>query len=65
MLERFHMEIEFLEKWPKKPEGEMKLAEPDKEEILVVVHDKEEMFLNFIELIECFDSSNNNVVVGT
>ena len=23
------------------------------------------MFLNFIELSECFDSSNNNVVVGT
>ena len=29
------------------------------------MHDKEEMFLNFIELSEFFDSSNNNVVVGT
>ena len=26
MLERFHMEIEFLERWLKEPEGEMKLA---------------------------------------
>ena len=29
------------------------------------MHDKDEMFLTFIELSECFNSSNNNVVVGT
>ena len=65
MLERFHMEIEFLERWLKEPEGEMKLAEPNKEEIAVTVHDKDEMFLTFIELSKCFNSSNNNVAVGT
>ena len=43
----------------------MKLAEPDKEEIAVTMHDKDEMSLSFIKLCECFDSSNNNVVVGT
>ena len=65
VLERFHLAIEFLERWLKEPEGEMKLAEPDKEEIGVVVHDKDEMSLNFIELSQCFESSNNNVAVGT
>ena len=50
MLERFHIEIEFLERWLKEPEGEMKFAEPDTEEIAVVVHDTDEMFLTFIEL---------------
>ena len=59
------MEIEFLERWLKEPEGEVKLVEPDKEDIVVTVHDKDEMFLTFIELSECFNSSNNNVDVGT
>ena len=65
MLEIFHMEIEFLERWLKEPEGEMKLAEPNTEEIVVTVHDKDEMFLTFIELSECYNISNNNVVAGT
>ena len=43
----------------------MKLAEPDKEEIVVAVHDRDEMFLTFIEFSECYNFSNNNVVVGT
>ena len=29
------------------------------------MHEKDEMSLNFKRLSECFDSSNNNVVVGT
>ena len=56
MLEIFHMEIEFLERWLKEPEGEVKLAEPNTEEIAVAVHDKVEMFLKFIELSVCFNS---------
>ena len=36
-LERFHMEIEFLERWLKEPEGEVKLAEPKTKDIAVVV----------------------------
>lgn len=59
------MEIEFLERLLKEPEGEMKLSEPDKGEIAVTMHDKDEMPLMFIELSKCFDSSINNVVVGT
>ena len=65
MLERFHMEIEFLERWLKESEGEMNFVEPYTEEIAVIVHDRDEMFLTFIELSECYNFSNNNVVVGT
>ena len=43
----------------------MKLAEPDPEKIEVTVHDRDEMFLTFIELSECYNFSNNNVAVGT
>ena len=43
----------------------MKLAEPDIEEIAVAMHENDEMFQTFIELSEFFNSSNNNVVVGT
>ena len=43
----------------------MKLAEPNTKEISAVVHDRDEMFLTFIELSECYNFSNKNVVVGT
>ena len=42
----------------------MKLAEPDTEEIAVTVHDRDEMFLTFIELSECYKFSNKNVAIG-
>lgn len=58
------MEIEFLERLLKEPEGETKISEPDKGEIAVSMHDKDEMFLTFIELSECFEAPINNVVVG-
>ena len=29
------------------------------------MHDRDEMFLTFIELSECYKFSNNNMVVGT
>lgn len=41
----------FLERWLKEPEGGMKLAELDKEEI--------------VELCKYFNTSSNNVVVDT
>ena len=52
VLERFHMEIEFLERWLKEHEGEMKLAEYDPEEIAITMRDTDEIFLTFIELSE-------------
>ena len=42
----------------------MKLVELNKEEIAVTMHDMDEIFIKFIELSECFNSSNNNVGVG-
>ena len=62
MLKIFHMEIKFLERWLKEPEGEVKLVEPDTEKIAISVHDTDEIFLTFIELSECYNFSNNNVV---
>ena len=59
------MEIDFLERWLKEPDGEEKLAEPDPEEITVTMHDRDEMFLTFMELNECYKFSNNDVTVGT
>ena len=51
MMETFHMEIEFLERWINELEGGMKLATPNREEI--------------VELSKCFNSSINIVVVCT
>ena len=62
MLKRFHSEIEFWERWLKEPDGEVKLAEPNPEEITVTMHDRDEMF---IELNECYNFSDNDVSVGT
>ena len=59
------MEIEFLERWLKEPDGEVKLAEPDPEGIAVTTHDRDEIFLTFIDLSECYNFSNKNLVVGT
>ena len=56
------MEIEFLERWLKELDGEVKLAEPDTEEIAVTMHDRDEMF---IELNECYNFSNNDVTIRT
>jgi len=50
------MEIEFLEIFLKEPEGEMKLLEPNKEKDMVTMHDKDEMYLTFIELSKFLDS---------
>jgi len=57
------MELEFLERLLKELEGETKLSEPDKEEIVVTMHDKDEMSQTFIELSKCLDSSVNDVTV--
>lgn len=65
MLERFHVEIEFLERWLKEPEGEIKLAESDPEEIAVTVHDRHEIFLTSIELSECYNFLDNKLTIGT
>jgi len=58
------MEIKFLERLIKEPEGETKLLEHDKEKEMVTMHDKDEMSLTFIELSNFLDSSNNDVIVG-
>ena len=59
------MEIEFLERWLKEPDGEEKLAEPDPDKITITMHDRGEMFLTFMELNECYTFSNNDVTVRT
>jgi len=43
----------------------VKLVESDPEEIAVTVHDRDDFFLTFIELNECYIFSNNNVTLGT
>ena len=55
VLKIFHMEIEFLELWLKEPDGEEKLSEPDPEEITVTMHDRDKIFLTFMELNECYN----------
>ena len=62
VLKRFHREIEFLERQLKEPDGEVKLAEPDLEEIIATMHDRDEMS---IELNKCYNFSDNDVTVGT
>ena len=61
MMERIHMELEFLERLLKEAEGEMKLSEPDEEKDMVTMHDKDELSLKIIELSKCLDSSVNDV----
>lgn len=61
LLERFHKEIEFLERLLKELEEEMKLPEPKGEKDMVTMHDKDELSLTFIELSKCLDPSVNEV----
>lgn len=65
VLKRFQREIEFLERWLKEPDGGGKPVESDPGEITVNVHDRNEIFLTFMELNECYKFSNNDVTVGT
>jgi len=62
VLKRFHLEINFLEQWLKEPNGEVKLAKPDLEEITVTMHDRDEMFM---QQNKCYKFSDNYVSVCT
>ena len=61
VLKRFHREIEFLERWLKEPDGEVKLVELDPEEITVTMHDRDEIFIELNEYYYVSVCTENNI----